>query len=83
VNSSSSLRVTSWASLSVDGQAQEIAQLHDHLLGGGGILAHQDRDRVQGVEQEMGLQLGLEPLELGVLQSPFGIDVEPGVLPSE
>ncbi len=64
---------------SIERDAQQIAQPADHPIGGVGVGVDERRDRVQRVEQEMRVQLGLERpqprfdqsrLELRCLQRP-------------
>jgi hypothetical protein len=50
------------------GGAQQLREPHRHALGGGGILAHQRHDRIEGVEQEVRMQLRAERGELGLRQ---------------
>ena len=44
--------------------AQQIAQLRDHVVGGIDVAVHQRRNRVERVEEEMRLQLPLQRLQL-------------------
>ncbi len=46
--------------------AQQIAQLGDHVVGGIDVAVHQRRDRVERVEEEMRLQLPLQRLQLSL-----------------
>ena len=55
----------------IERQAQQIAQAADHAIGGVGIRVHERRDRVQRVEQEMRLQLGLERAQPRLDQTRF------------
>src|ERR1039458_8964094 len=47
---------------------QNVAQLHDHLAGGIGIAAHQRSDRIQRVEEEVGIDLALQRFHAGLQQ---------------
>jgi hypothetical protein len=48
--------------------SQEIAQPEQHSLGAPGVVAHQRRDCVEGVEEEVRLQLEGERLQAGQYQ---------------
>ena len=50
-------------------EPEQAAKAGDHLVGGLGLGVHQLRDGVEGVEQEMRLQLHLEHLEMGLGQA--------------
>lgn len=45
------------------GEAKEFAERDEHFLGGARILAQEGGDGVEGVEEEVGLQLGLQGVE--------------------
>src|SRR5215510_9917180 len=49
-------------------QSQQVAQPRDHPLGGFHVAAHQRRDGVQRVEEEMWMQLHFQRLQLRRLQ---------------
>ena len=50
---------------------QQLGQLRHHLVGGLRVAMDQRRDRMQGVEQEMRMQLHPQDLELGLRQLRF------------
>src|SRR5262245_40884430 len=49
-------------------QSQQVAQPRDHPLGGFHVAAHQRRDGVQRVEEEMWMQLHFQRLQLSLRQ---------------
>src|SRR6185369_5713138 len=54
------------SSRDTQGEAQEITQLREHGVRGAHVFVHQRRDGVQGVEQEVRLELQAEIFELGL-----------------
>ena len=48
----------------IERQAQQVAQLRQHLVGGVDVAVHQRRDRVQRVEEEVRVELPLQRFEL-------------------
>jgi hypothetical protein len=48
----------------VERHAQQVAQRRDHRISATDILVHQRRDRVQGVEEEVRLELHAQHLQL-------------------
>jgi len=46
-----------------EGEAQEVGESDEHFLGGSGIFADERDDGVEGVEEKMRLELGLERVE--------------------
>ena len=63
----------------VEHQTQQIAEPIEHQLGRLDILAHHRGDRMQGVEEEMRLQLGLHQQQFGLckllLALPISIEI--------
>ena len=60
-----------------EAHSQQVAQSIDHDVGGVDVASHQAGDRVQGVEQEMRLQLTLQRLQLRLGQprlQPLGVE---------
>src|SRR5205807_4057 len=55
----------------VERRAQQLAQLGNHSLGGRCVGMDERRDGVEGVEEEMWMQLKLETLELGAGEPPL------------
>jgi len=51
------------------GHAQEVAEAGDHPLGRVGILPDEGHDRVESIEEEVGVQLHPQCFELGLGQS--------------
>ena len=51
------------AALTVKRLAQELRQPRDHAIGLLGILEHEGRDRVEGIEEEMRLELANQRVE--------------------
>src|SRR5207302_7673442 len=58
----------------VEAAAQELAQAGQHAVGQLDVPVHQGGDGLQGVEQEVRVQLGLEHLQLGLRQ--LGLELE-------
>src|SRR5208337_3035992 len=56
---------------SVQREAQQVRQLQGHVLGGESVVAGQSGDGIQGIEQEMRLELDLQHLKLGVCELRF------------
>ncbi len=50
---------------------QQIAQACEHAVGRPHVSVHQRRDGVQGVEEEVRVELALEDLELGLREPRF------------
>ncbi len=48
----------------VERDAKQIAQPRQHLIGGFHVAVHQRRDRVERVEEKVGMQLPLQRLQL-------------------
>ena len=48
----------------LEGVAQQVAQKGQHAVGRPQVLVHEGRDGVQGVEEEVGMQLQAQDLEL-------------------
>ncbi len=63
----------------IEGSPQEVAQAADHPVGLSGVLVNHRRDHVQGVEEEMGMDLALQDLEIGPGQ--LGLEPAGGALP--
>src|ERR1700693_3627872 len=51
--------------LGEEARTEQVRDPQDHALGAAGLAADERQERVQGVEQEVGLQLRLERRELG------------------
>src|SRR5262249_2262117 len=57
----------------VQGEPQQFAQSCDHSIRGLGVPVYQSRNRMQSVEEKMGVQLHLQRLEPG----PGKVDFQP------
>src|ERR1700691_468009 len=66
--------------LAFQAHAKERAQIADHVVCGGGVRVNERRNQVERVEEEMGLQLALEDVQLCFRQLPFELGrVQPGI----
>ena len=68
---SSRLSGTSCTPIGVEREAQQVGQLQRHVLGGRPVIARQRGNGVQGVEEEVRLQLDLQHFQLRVRQLRF------------
>src|SRR5207237_2414720 len=57
--------------VSIEREAQKIAQARDHAVGGARVAVDQSGDRVERVEEEVRVQLHLERLQLRAAQLRF------------
>ncbi len=56
----------------VEGHAQQLADAGEHADGAGGVLlAHEDGDGVERVEEEVRVELGAQGFELRMGQARF------------
>ena len=55
----------------VEGMAEEAGELHEHRVGGVDIAVHEGADAVEGVEEEVGIELHPQGVESGGRQAGF------------